>query len=214
MRNNHHRSSRRIWVSIVAGGLIVGCFTSTGARAQELGPKPAEEVRRAAVEFFHALDELSADELGRLMTENCVSVIPGPGGVTTIPRSDYLGRVRALKAVQSNPPPKRGWRDLELRLTGHAAVMTAFTGPLNEDGKLVEEAFVSTFWAYQGGRWKVSYSQRAPAGSAGEVARWNDVFRREAGFKLDRNALLADAVKGVKPGKALDVGMGQGRNSV
>jgi 2-polyprenyl-3-methyl-5-hydroxy-6-metoxy-1,4-benzoquinol methylase len=33
-------------------------------------------------------------------------------------------------------------------------------------------------------------------------------------FKTEPNAFLAAVVKGLKPGKALDIGMGQGRNSV
>jgi SAM-dependent methyltransferase len=164
--------------------------------------------------FFEALDRLDADALSRLMTEDCVSVIPGPGGVTTINRSDYLARIRVLKAAQKSPAPARGWRDFDIRGIGDTAVMTAYTGPANPEGKLIEEAFVSTVWIHQGDRWQVTYSQRAPAGPSGEVERWNDVFRREAGFNPEPNTLLTQAVQGVKPGKALDVGMGQGRNSV
>jgi SAM-dependent methyltransferase len=43
---------------------------------------------------------------------------------------------------------------------------------------------------------------------------WNAVYRRGAGFTKEPNALLVWAVTGVKPGSALDVGMGQGRNAL
>lgn len=194
--------------------LLVAGLIAPSSRAQEAKPSPAADVRRAALGFFEALDRLDADALGRLMTEDCVSVIPGPGGVSTISRSDYLARIRLLRAAQKSPAPARAWRDFDIRGIGETAVMTGYTGPADSEGKLVEEAFVSTVWIHMEGRWQVTYTQRAPAGSAGEVARWNDAFRREAGFNPQPNALLADSIKGVKPGKALDVGMGQGRNSV
>ncbi len=45
--------------------------------------------------------------------------------------------------------------------------------------------------------------------------QWNKVFASpEPIFNTKPNAFLAEAVKGRKPGKALDIGMGQGRNSI
>jgi len=43
---------------------------------------------------------------------------------------------------------------------------------------------------------------------------WDEIYRRGQGFKLTPNQLLTDSVRSVKPGKALDIGMGQGRNAV
>jgi 2-polyprenyl-3-methyl-5-hydroxy-6-metoxy-1,4-benzoquinol methylase len=48
-----------------------------------------------------------------------------------------------------------------------------------------------------------------------EVERWNRILTAEQPrFNTNPNAFLVDMVKGRKPGTALDVGMGQGRNSV
>jgi len=43
---------------------------------------------------------------------------------------------------------------------------------------------------------------------------FNNVYSNEPGFNTKPNALLVSAVSGRKPGRALDVGMGQGRNAV
>ncbi len=43
---------------------------------------------------------------------------------------------------------------------------------------------------------------------------WNEVYRRGTGFTKAPNALLVEAIEGVRPGAALDVGMGQGRNAL
>ena len=48
--------------------------------------------------------------------------------------------------------------------------------------------------------------------SAQEV--WNDLFAKRDGKVVRFNKFLADSVRDKQPGKALDVGMGQGRNSL
>jgi SAM-dependent methyltransferase len=48
-----------------------------------------------------------------------------------------------------------------------------------------------------------------------EAERWNDILTAEKPrFNVQANAFLVDVVKGRKPGTALDVGMGQGRNAL
>src|ERR1043165_9700463 len=43
---------------------------------------------------------------------------------------------------------------------------------------------------------------------------WNDLYAKREGKEHQFNKFLAEAVKGRTPGKALDIGMGQGRNSL
>ena len=43
---------------------------------------------------------------------------------------------------------------------------------------------------------------------------WNQLYKKGTGFNTAPNSTLVDAVKSRKPGRALDVGMGQGRNSL
>jgi SAM-dependent methyltransferase len=52
-------------------------------------------------------------------------------------------------------------------------------------------------------------------GDRAEVERWNRILTApKPGFNTAPNAFLAAMVKGVKPGRSLDVGMGQGRNTI
>lgn len=53
---------------------------------------------------------------------------------------------------------------------------------------------------------------QAPKKSAEQI--WNDLYSKREGKDYQFNRFLAETVKDWKPGKALDVGMGQGRNSV
>ena len=43
---------------------------------------------------------------------------------------------------------------------------------------------------------------------------WNELFDRRQKLEYQHNKFLETAVKGRQPGKALDIGMGQGRNSI
>jgi SAM-dependent methyltransferase len=101
-------------------------------------------------------------------------------------------------------------------VTRETAVVTGFTGPKGKDGQPAVDSLVTTVWVRTGDGWRAVHTQRSLAGPAAEGDRWNYVFSTGAGtsFSLKPNALLADTVKGVKPGKALDVGMGEGRNAV
>jgi len=52
-------------------------------------------------------------------------------------------------------------------------------------------------------------------GQQDDASYWNKVYRTDQSVFVHRpNALLVSAVKGRQPGKALDIGMGQGRNTI
>jgi SAM-dependent methyltransferase len=55
-----------------------------------------------------------------------------------------------------------------------------------------------------------------PVLACAQADQYNAIYRGEAGevFATRPNQLLVDAVRNRKPGRALDVGMGQGRNSI
>ncbi len=52
-------------------------------------------------------------------------------------------------------------------------------------------------------------------GGRAEIERWNKILTSpKPFFNKGPNAFLSEMVKGVKPGRSLDVGMGQGRNTI
>lgn len=52
------------------------------------------------------------------------------------------------------------------------------------------------------------HAQTTPRGA------WNDLYTNRAGRDFPHNAFLAEAIKGRTPGRALDIGMGEGRNAL
>jgi SAM-dependent methyltransferase len=52
-------------------------------------------------------------------------------------------------------------------------------------------------------------------GDRAEIERWNQILTAEnPRFNTAPNAFLVEITKGLKPGRSLDVGMGQGRNTI
>jgi len=54
----------------------------------------------------------------------------------------------------------------------------------------------------------------APTDELAHLHDWNAIYADGIGFNHQPNRLLVDAVADVAPGRALDIGMGQGRNTV
>ncbi len=75
------------------------------------------------------------------------------------------------------------------------------------------DGYNTLVWVRSGSDWKAASMTWQPAGIEGERQVWDSTFRNSIGFNLKPNQLLVDSVKGHKPGTALDIAMGQGRNA-
>ncbi len=64
------------------------------------------------------------------------------------------------------------------------------------------------------GAWKVALWQWQLGGISAKRETWNAAFRNGNSFSKKPTRLLVDTVKGVKPGAALVLAMGQGRNAL
>jgi ubiquinone/menaquinone biosynthesis C-methylase UbiE len=76
------------------------------------------------------------------------------------------------------------------------------------------EGWETIVWVPEGDQWKVAHWQWQRAGLEAEREDWNDIFRVSTGFKRTANQFLIDVTKGRRPGTALDVATGQGRNAL
>lgn len=76
------------------------------------------------------------------------------------------------------------------------------------------EGWNTLVWSQHGTEWKVAHWVWQKGGLESEREMWNETFRRSKGFKQEPNSHLVAAIKGRKPGTALDVAMGQGRNAL
>jgi len=108
------------------------------------------------------------------------------------------------------------WSEERVFRSGNAAVFVGHSiehAPAEGEHKAADvDGFNTVYWVRSDGAWKVAAAQFSRKMTKGEF--WDDAFRGSWGFKTQPNQLLVDTIKGVKPGAALDLATGQGRNSV
>jgi SAM-dependent methyltransferase len=99
----------------------------------------------------------------------------------------------------------RSWitqQPVDVQQAADAVVFERYGAELRRQGKSPQEA-AATIAALQA------------IGDRAEVERWNRILTSpKPAFSTAPNAFLVAMTKGVKPGRALDVGMGQGRNTI
>ena len=132
-------------------------------------------------------------------------------------------RKEELDSVKNRKPgtptiAKRTWEAETVRASAESAV---FVGKATEEqgGNEVKGGYryVGWYlleWVRTPDGWKARLWTWQRAGVASERENWNEVFRNGLGYAKLPNRLLVEVVKGQKPGAALDVAMGQGRNAL
>jgi SAM-dependent methyltransferase len=86
-----------------------------------------------------------------------------------------------------------------------------------EDGSCISgdfDGWSTLVWVREGGAWKVASWQWVKGGLDAVRDEWNATYREGRDFNPQPNKFLVEIVKGRKPGLALDVAMGQGRNAL
>jgi SAM-dependent methyltransferase len=77
------------------------------------------------------------------------------------------------------------------------------------------DGWYTLVWVREGDAYKLSYCSWKLAGGGAQRDWWNATFRGEGtGFNKEPNHLLVETVAKLRPGTALDVAMGQGRNAI
>jgi SAM-dependent methyltransferase len=122
------------------------------------------------------------------------------------------------RATAHDPVRSRSWSD-ERVVAGPDAAL--FIGeavehvPASGDHPAADiDGYNTVVWTRSGEDWKAAAMTWQPAGVDAERQLWDATYRAPVGFNPKPNQLLVDSVKGRKPGAALDIAMGQGRNAV
>jgi SAM-dependent methyltransferase len=179
--------------------------------------RPAPDLDEAAVKershaFFDAYDRASVEEMQAMLAPSFVRYED----------ERFADRAMVLDSLKRRrdrhvPILSRTWGDERVYASGNAAV---FFGDAKEhvpafaDRAASDEDGANTLvWVRTGDRWTVALWQWDTGGIAAERERWNS-WLQGSGFNHKPNQTLVDAVKGRKPGTALDIATGQGRNAV
>jgi SAM-dependent methyltransferase len=134
--------------------------------------------------------------------------------------NDAAGMAKGLQnmADRKTPARTRTWDDEHVFRSDNIAVYVGHSlqhwPAEGDDAAYDEDGYSTLVWSPVGTDWKVAHASWSRAGMDAEKARWNDWLANGHGFNKKPNQLLVDTVKGKKPGKALDIAAGQGRNAV
>ena len=133
---------------------------------------------------------------------------------------DRASMLEALKARADRHAPvhSRTWNDERVLIGPGTAIFIGeaveHMPPEGDRSGADDDGSNTLVWVRDGARWTAAIWQWEPAGVEAERARWNRWLTEGRGFNHKPNQTLVDAVKGRKPGSALDIATGQGRNSV
>jgi SAM-dependent methyltransferase/ketosteroid isomerase-like protein len=130
----------------------------------------------------------------------------------------FLGDGLTAAAGRHAPPRSRAFTEERAFLGGEVAVFVGASHlhtPAEEGAPAADgDGWDTLVWARDGGGWKVAHWQWQQGGLEAERDAWNEVYRQATGFEHRPNRLLVEAVRGVRPGAALDVATGEGRNAL
>jgi len=131
-------------------------------------------------------------------------------------------RADELAQLKKRPPGElyvkaRTWTDEHVQLSTDDAVFigkaTEVQGGNDSHGGYRYLGWYMLQWAREGSAWKLRLWTWQRAGRT-QSETWNDIFRNDSGFEKQPNQLMVEIVKPIKPGTALDLAMGQGRNAL
>jgi SAM-dependent methyltransferase len=131
------------------------------------------------------------------------------------------GRSQELAGVAKRKSPifaKRVWSNEHVQVRGPYLI---FVGEAKEHqagndvhGGYDFDGSYSLVWCREGNGYKIAFWSWRLSGAGAKRASWNETFRNGTGFSKEPNQLLVETVAKVKPGAAIDIGMGQGRNAL
>jgi SAM-dependent methyltransferase len=165
-------------------------------------------------QFVQAVDSGDAEAVTPMLADGFLHVIPGRFNTAEF----LLSRLRARK--QSGYPrySDRTYDLTKARFYGDTAIVTTTTTAtlLRAEGVPpgASAHTMTLVWSWQGGTWRLTTWNEADAGREMDRIAWNRTYRDGGSVKLEPNQLLVDTVHGREPGRALDIGIGQGRNAL
>jgi hypothetical protein len=209
---------------------LVACSTARVAQVPVDPPKPMPVEAAPAVQpMVAALDEATVKtrthEWYDALDRADIAGFTAPLGATfiTFERARFLEPGSMTKGLQTRidqhqPPRSRTWNEERVFLGESTAVFIGEAivkrpaSPEAQAGEL--RGYHTVVWAREADRWVIVLAEWHRSGVAAEREDWNEAFQQGASFNKKPNGTLVAAVKGRKPGTALDIAMGQGRNAL
>jgi SAM-dependent methyltransferase len=195
------------------GVVLLVIVLQTWASGQQASgdPNTDSEIREKTERYFDAIERRDVKALDDLLVDECLVFYPR-GVLDT--KATLLEAMRKSGLADGPMQSKRTLSDAKVRRVGDTVVLTTMLTTKRGDAPEFSNRRTLT-WARQDNRWRLMHDQWSLVGDAREAEYWSDYFHgNNQNFNRKPNSLLAQAVEEIRPGKALDVGMGEGRNAI
>ena len=205
-----------ITTMMFGGGPRAGALSPVSSVASLSGSPPLPEasdaeIARRSRDVIHALERADFAAVATTLAPGFVHFVDGEAVDREALLMTIMQRRSKMRHIAS-----RTWDDERVVRKGNALV---FTGRAHEvqggndiHGGYLYDGWYLVQWVPVGDAWRVQLLTRQEV--ATELDRWNDIFDQGRGFSSDPNRLLVETVKDRKPGAALELAMGQGRNAL
>ena len=185
------------------------------AKAEVAKPRPPteEEIKKLSYDLLGAWDRADVAKMEELLAPEFLHFEVGHG-------TDREENLKMLRDRRPGAPyiATRTWEDERVRIHGDIATFTGKAtereGGNDKKGNYKYVGFYLLEWARHGDAWKARLWTWHRGGEDETRSHWNSVYREGVGFERKPNRLLVETVKGKRPGAALDLAMGQGRNAL
>jgi SAM-dependent methyltransferase len=183
------------------------------ARSTSAGSPDAAVVTKWSHDFLDAFDRGDTSAVAAATSPGLVHFEGGtPSG-----RDQELAQLAKRKPDQPTIG-KRSWSDESVAVRARDAVFVGkaseHTAGNDSHGGYDFVGWYTLVWSQEGDAWRVSFWGWQKGGKASQRDMWSEIFRNGTGFSKEPNQLLKDTIRGRKPGAALDLAMGQGRNAL
>lgn len=195
--------------------LLAACASAPAPIPPPAAPAPlsADEIVRRTHELLDAFDR---GEIAKVEPALAAQLVHFEGGKRRTRAEDLAGLAKRKPGGPSIA--RRAWSDEHVTVTANDAVFigkaTETQGGNDKHGGYKFVGWYTLAWVRDGGTWKVRLWTWQRAGKSSAPDFWNDVYRNDSGFEKQPNQFLVEMTKGVTPGTALDLAMGQGRNAL
>lgn len=204
---------RRAFAVLCIAGLV-SCRSGSTDRAAG-APAPIDEgsVKAMSHSLLDAYDR--ADEAALAQ-----AIGPAFTLFDELDRSDRDAFLKAMRARRDRQAPARSrtYGEEHVSLGVNSAVFIGETVEhLPLDGARPTgdfDGWSTLVWVRESGSWKAASWQWVKGGLDAARQEWNAIYREGREFNPQPSKFLIEMAKGRKPGLALDIGMGQGRNAL
>jgi hypothetical protein len=205
-------------LAVLSAATLISCHSTHAPPPQRIDQATVNAMSHALLDAYDRADE---DGFARAIDPTFVLL-----DELRLEQSDAILSALRKRRERQAPARSRTYGEQHVSIGSNAAVFVGETveryppdsaRPTAENTPAIPMEFdgwSTIVWARNGEEWKAASWQWVKGGSDASREKWDAIYREGRAFNPEPSKFLVEMLRGRKPGLALDVGMGQGRNAL